>query len=472
MRLPYALRAAVAAAAVLLASCGHISQGNQLVSIRFTSATNALVPQTTRELFQCFAQQLTLIGEFTDHTLGNFTTRGAVYSSSDPTKVQVSNGDIPAPGGTGFYARGVVIPVEPSGPVVITASYATLTASIQVSVSPIDPIKVTPADAYMAPGSNLRFTATTMVDGNPLDVSTSGAWVVDAPQSGIASINPSSGVATAGSAPGDITARLSVPLCQGSATDPTASATATIHVAAPDHLEVTRQFPGQPILFATSPNSYATTDAITTLAVFPGGQTEDLSTQAVLQLTPPDSGTLLVQNTNLLRSVAEGTPVTVSSFYNSAGTLLRADLPQNNTAGQPLEQISVRNATLDSIAISPGDQNPTIPTFGTYPFHAIGTFTGDDGLTYTQDITRHVAWSSSDATVVMSNIYSGSLLLTGGNGTATSTADQGVCAQITADTGVPATDGSGNILATTTLAVVPGVAAQPGSPANSPCRLP
>ena len=63
--------------------------------------------------------------------------------------------------------------------------------------------------------------------------------------------------------------------------------------------------------------------------------------------------------------------------------------------------VTVNSAALVSIAISP--QNPTI-AFGTsQQFTATGTYT--DGST--QDITSVVAWSSSDATVLVISDASG-----------------------------------------------------------------
>ncbi len=98
------------------------------------------------KLFECLRDELLVRATFTDGTQANFAARAA-WSSSDPSIVQVSDGEIPAVLSTGStdgswlvsdtltYGKGTVIPVgDPGQTAVITATFASLSASIEVEI--------------------------------------------------------------------------------------------------------------------------------------------------------------------------------------------------------------------------------------------------------------------------------------------------------------------------------------------------
>lgn len=433
------LRLTLLSSALVLAACSGVGEGSKLEKLRFVASLNdARVALTTEKVFECFPQGLNLVGEFTNGALGDFTRRGAVYTSSNPAVVRVSNGEIPVPGRPGeTYNAGALIPVAPGGPATVTAEFAGLKTSIEVTVGTPGPITVTAQsspDGYVAPDSTLDLTAMTTFDGQPVNVSRSGEWTFDVPNDFVATINPATGRVT-GKGPGtSMTARINLSACRGSPL--LDNAKTSITVATIDHLELQREFPGQPVIFSPGPPLSPTTDAIKTFAVFAGGQRQDLTFQATLALTPADALTFRFGNGNLLMPLQEGPSVTVTGSFTSVGTAF--------TTG-PSEPIRAKSATLKSVKIKDSDVNPTINGFGTYQFHVIGNYEDATGAPVSQDITRHVIWSSSNASAVsISNTYG----LTMSYGFATSLKNEAGCVTITADPGV-----TGVAAATTLLAI-------------------
>lgn len=460
---------------LVLALAGCVNEGNKLERLRFTSASDVTTALSVPiKAYQCFPQTLTLIGEFTDLSLGEFTQRGAVYTSSNPDQVQVSNADIPLPDGTGFYARGVLIPVTTTvAPVTVTAQFAGYSTSVEVSVlapgpvtvSPISPVS-TAARPFVAPDSSLGLKAMTTFDGQPSNVTALGEWSFDAADDSVATIAEFTGVVTGKSA-GTKTARFSLPTCPSVAPAILANATLPITIAPIERIEVVREFPGKPVL--VSPESpLFTTDAISTQAVFAGGERQDLSFQSTLSLAPAGSTALQIRNGNLLTALQEQdtsvtpsvplAPVTVTASFKSPNT----DAGITYTATS--EAISAKSATLRSVAIPVAQQNPVIAAFGTFPFKVIGSFDAG-GTTLTQDITRHVGWTSSNnAIAVVGNVYGS---VSAANGLATSITNQAGCVTITADTGLADLSGAAaTISATTLLAVSPTT--QPCTPVAAP----
>lgn len=467
------LRLALLSCVLLASAC--VDNGNKIERVRFTSATVFTTPLTEPvAVYQCFPQTLTLIGEFTDGSLGNFTQRGAVYTSSDTSKVRVSNADIDLPDGSGKYARGVVIPGDvTTEPVTITAEYVGYTASMQVTVAAPGQVTVLPTspvssstNPYAAPGSVLGLRALADFNGATSNVTGLGQWTFDNADDTIATLGQFTGVVSA-IAPGTLTARYSLPACPSSATSITANASIPVTVAALDHIEISREFPGQPLL--TSPTSpLFTTDAISTTGVFAGGEKQDLTFQSTLTLTPADSKSVVLRSGNLLTALQQFDtsvtpsvpfdPVTVTASFTSPATT-------GTTFTATSEAVSAKEALLQSISIPGDQQNAVIAPFATLQYHAIGNFTDSAGATYTQDITRHVGWTSSDTTVaVLGNIYGS---ISSANGLATSLKNAAGCVTVSATTTI--SDGSttgGTLGASTLLAVSP--ATQPCTPTTTP----
>lgn len=449
--------------ALMLTAC--VNDGNKLEKLRFTSSTDLLNPLAVPiKTFQCFPQPVMLIGEFSDGSLGDFSRRVNTYTSSDVSKLRVSNGDIALPDGSGFYASGVLIPGEvSSGPVTIGVTFAGYTATAQVTVGAPGPVTVravspvSPANPFVAIGSGLGLQATTTFDGQPANVSALGEWVFDPLNDAVATIARFTG-AVAGRSAGTLTARYTLPACPAG-TAILANANTMVTVAPAERIEVARQFPGAPVLVSTTPLLFGT-DAITTTAFFASGEKQDLTFQTTLTLTPTDTTALAIRNVNLLTALQEFNstvtpplalaPVTVTSTFNPVGaTMLSATT----------EAIAAKAADLRSVAIPNAQQNQQIPGFGTLQYNAIGSFQDAAGGTFTQDITRHVTWLSSNTAIAFAGNTYGSVV--SANGLVTSLKNEAGCVTITADTRLfPVGNTTDTIKAATLLAI---------SPTTQPC---
>jgi uncharacterized membrane protein YgcG len=134
--------AAAAGAAALLAACGSpVGSGVAPQYLIVTAPAPATVaPLQTVQLYQCLTASIGAQLYFSNGTNGVFTSR-VVWSSSNTGAVEVSNGNIPIPGGTTNYPAGTLIGVGP-GNSVITANYDGIIASVPVSVSTPQNIRV------------------------------------------------------------------------------------------------------------------------------------------------------------------------------------------------------------------------------------------------------------------------------------------------------------------------------------------
>lgn len=129
-------------AIVALSGC-DLGEGSKPVSVAIIPA-NGSTGDPTVSLTECFREQLALQVTFSDGQIGNATGR-ATWTSSDPGKVQVSNGDVNVMTVSGDkflelttlpFNRGVLIPKAVTAtPVTVTANFLGLTASINVTVA-------------------------------------------------------------------------------------------------------------------------------------------------------------------------------------------------------------------------------------------------------------------------------------------------------------------------------------------------
>jgi hypothetical protein len=190
---------ATALLATSLAACDAIGDGNTIESLEVLPANGAtqlkvFEPGDTHKLFQCLRDELLVKATFTDGTEANFSGR-AIWTSSDPSVVEVSNGEIPAtflvgnPAADGtFYesqttnfVSGTLIPRgTPGQTAVITARFSKLSASMTVeirkpalrivNVPNQDPGPAAPP-YYLAQGSTQRLTVLVDADGRTVRLS-------------------------------------------------------------------------------------------------------------------------------------------------------------------------------------------------------------------------------------------------------------------------------------------------------------
>jgi hypothetical protein len=176
-----------------LAGC-DIGEGSTIEKLEIIPASDATQLKRfeigdRHKVFQCLRDELLVRATFTDGTEANFAGR-ASWSSSDPAIVQVSDGDIPAVLTTGStdgsffvstgltYGKGTVVPVgTPGQTAVITATFAGLSASIEVEIRKpsfrILPVPEEDPDAaappyYLAEQTRQRFSVLLDLDGRQL----------------------------------------------------------------------------------------------------------------------------------------------------------------------------------------------------------------------------------------------------------------------------------------------------------------
>lgn len=179
---------AACAAATLLASCSGIGKGNKPVGLRIVQVTpdTALTtdfinaPQVPGKAYTCVRSVVQAFIVFDNGDLGNFTRR-VRWSSSDPSRLTVSNFDEVVPGNPDArFDYGSLAPLaETSSPVTITAEYQGLTATIPVTVAAAGPLEITPSNRRIATKSFQPYRAYAELDGRRTDVTTQTFFTVE-----------------------------------------------------------------------------------------------------------------------------------------------------------------------------------------------------------------------------------------------------------------------------------------------------
>jgi hypothetical protein len=403
-----------------LAAC-DIGQGNRPESLRFVVSTTDLTDVTRINVFECFTRTPTVLAEFTDGIPGDFTQR-VRYTSSNTAVVLASNGDIAVPGDPDqVYNRGVLLPVRP-GNAVVTAEFAGLTATVDVTVLTPESIIVgnevfIDADGVtqrpvtqMAPGSSQQLVATAVFnDGTTTttsNVSSFADWTTTAPAE-VATIGAASGAVSAvapPATPATYTATASFRPCSGVDGAPPPPAlpadklklSTTFQVSSPQRMIIVTE-PGYPQNNGAMPTGSA--QFVRVLADFDSdrdnGNGQDLSFKGVTYAFEPTG---------------------VLSYSTASGLLLANSIPAGQTENGPAaitasigkdalkftsEPLNMKTfaATLDSVTVSPADV--TIAPLGVQLFTASGKFTvnGVAGA-LTLPVNHDVLWSASDNAVV------------------------------------------------------------------------
>lgn len=369
------LTLAVLASAGLMAACDGIGDGNRPEEFFITGGPTDGGPL---ELTECVQRNIGLLARFTDGRIGDFTTRGT-WTSSNPDVVLVSDGDLDIPGLPGFpLVRGRLVPVEP-GTATITGEFLGQSASIDVTVTAIGPVRVEPAESTTAIGASRSFEVFGEVDGEDVELSTLALWGFTNPDDTIATINVQTGSIT-GVGDGELTNQVDLDFCGQ-------SAQTTVRVAAIETLEARKEFDASNELVVT------TSERFDPIASFANGDEQDLTGQVDYISSREDIAAFdgSVGLVDALRAlVADPAPVEVTVRFD----VTPADSEDDNFVTSAPVQVTVVDADLDSIAISPA--NPTIDGLGTVDLAATGTY---DGGGRTQDISRHVLWTSDNADV-------------------------------------------------------------------------
>ena len=196
------------------------------------------------------------------------------------------------------------------------------------------------------------------------------------PNTAVATIDSISGTLTGVAAGSGLTARASFPGCS-------LTADSAVTVANLQSLAVTRQLTADDQLVVGS------TDRLVATGTLDNGATQDLSTQSSYASSDATAISLLTSGLpNLALALKASTPVQITGSFNTAAfgatpVLVSAPAISITPIADSLNTIAVSPATLDVMAGRTGQ------------FSVTGTYASGR----TQDITRHVAWTSSDTTL-------------------------------------------------------------------------
>lgn len=393
MRYSSILAGAVSAGAMLLTACSGVGDGNGLKSLRIVPNTGQ-DGDTVVEAWTCVSSGLTLVATFDDGGEGNFTAR-ANWISSDPDIVEVSNSDIEVfpddEDSTALYGYGTLVP-RGAGTATVTATYLDLSVSIDVTVNSSGAFVLDPAAPRVATTTYQQIRLTTLRNGEEVDLTSLARFSIVGQDPEDQDLTDNVAVLS-GSAPGRLVSynigavevQAYLPLCAEQVL------VAPVTVMDPVALTLQREdgFDGRLVA--------GTTEALTAYADFGEGPEQDLSGQLDMESSNADVASI---------SSASGLPIVVTAReaadepVSITGTLNYGDdentdeVDYSFTLTSNALEIEVLDVELESVELTP--EEAVIQGFGsTFDFAATGHFAGD----YSQDVTRHVQWTSSDTEV-------------------------------------------------------------------------
>jgi uncharacterized protein YjdB len=326
------------------------------------------VSPTGRTIAPATELPFTATGTFSDSSTQVITT-DATWSSSDTAVATVG-------------PEGVATAVA-AGTTNINAAFGGQTgfAPLTVSAVTLKSISVAPGTAVLAPASTLSYAATgTFSDGSTQDITDAVAWSSSA--SNVASITTYGQVTGQSAGTATITAQLD-----------SQSGTAALVVES-SSLQSVQVTP------ASATVAQQTATQFNAVGIFSDNSTQNLTGSVTWTSSPASVAT--VSNASPTKGLATGiTPgaATITALF--AG----------QTGQAPL---TVTNATLTSIAVTPAD--PEIALGGSEQFTATGNFS--DGST--ENLTAQATWTSSKVSVATVN--ADGLASPAGTGTTTITA--------------------------------------------------
>ncbi len=425
-----ATRMIAAAGLVLaLAACDGVGDGSKPEALSIVK--NGFLASPTKA-FTCTREQLLLAGRFTTGALGEFSSR-ARWTSSDPSVLRVSNGDIPVPGEDGlFFARGQLIPVAP-GTATITATAFGLSESLEIEVDEPGEIFVS-AVGYadeaaaktavnIARTTRQQLSVTALIDGHPQDITASADWDFVAPDDTVATFvkdsdeNNTNVIQASASKDGTLTARAKFLTCDR-------APTLQISVKQPnDTLVLRREIKDD----TRSKFVVGTSEIFRVYADFNNdGQAEqDLSTQLLVTSSAPAvilPGAFGIASAVRALSTGEGTPAPTESApvkltfcipvpppdplpedYEASCATPKVELNGLTALSDQLKSFTIITSDNQGVPLTAEDANVSLAPLATVQFRAKGTFVSG----FQQDVTRNMVWESNLPAEVTINATSG-----------------------------------------------------------------
>jgi trimeric autotransporter adhesin len=313
---------------------------------------NASIASTTK-------LRLTAIGVFSDSSTQDMTDLLG-WSVLDPTVATV--------------AKGIVTGTPPGpGSTTVSATSSSLLGSIQgstqinVTSATLNSIALNPANTFIPPGAALSYSAIgTFSDNSVQDISDASSW-----SSLFSNVATASSAVATGQGIGQSQITAKVKLVSGTAILKVASAQQISLAIAPTAVQIAAQ----------------TSTQLTATGTFVDGSVQDLTTAVQWSSSSPSVATVGAQ-TGTVSGLAAGKSTITATLGSVTSTT----------------QVTVTNATLASISISP--LSPSIAMGSSQQFAATGTFSDNS----TQPLLD-ASWSSSNPAIAAVN----------GSGLATST---------------------------------------------------
>ncbi len=319
--------------------------------------------------------QLTATATYSDNSTQNVTAQ-AVWQSAAPGLVSVDNG-----ANKGRVTGNQIV----ANPVTITATFANINATAQVTVSNaiLQQVQVTPANAQVPAGFTQQFTATAVFsDSSTQDATATATW--STANNAVATISNADGSQGLLNAVVANATPVAVSAVVGGITGTT---NVTVTAAVVESIAVTPASVSVP-RFGFKTQFRAT-------GTFSNGSTADITNQVNWTSSANDNVATISNAAGARGLVTTGNTTGTSDIRAALGAV------QSNIA-----QLTVTNATLQSIEID-ATNKPFAPatTVSTglgrsLDFVATGTFVTRTGLfstsTSRQDITQSVAWIACD----------------------------------------------------------------------------
>jgi len=379
-------------ATAMLAACSN-PVGNGIGPTSLVVTSPSLVPGgTAARAYRCLPVIMGATLNFSNGGSGNFTAR-ARWTSSNPSVIAVSNGDIAIPGQTNaFYPIGTVIAsATNTGTAVITADFSGLSSSITMDTGlptnfTVKRLDTQTGDLVALPQQGLRqgpatiedLTITASIDGVEQSVESAANWRFDVANDAVATIAAGTGNVTGIAAGGPLTARASFPAC-----DITVSTPVSILPIQGITIEPEFTSNGLPAQLVVS-----NAERFRVLANLGNGPEQDVSAFSTLTATPntvANFSTAIGAN-NILNALTAGGPVTIGATLVQSSTL---------TLTAPTIAVTTVADTLQSLAITPNTARITANSAEAQTLSVIGTYTSGRQ----QSISRIATWSSSDAAI-------------------------------------------------------------------------
>ena len=383
-----------------------------LVTFAVTPTNGSLAQGTTRNFFAT--------GTYTDGSTQDLTTT-AVWTSSNTAAATISN----AANFDGVATAGAVGATTITATLGAPGAAGTITGSTRLTVSAatLVTLGVTPANASVAKGSQVQYTATGIfTDNSTQDLTRSVTW------------ESSTNAATIS----NVAATQSTPGSQGLATATTAAASASSATLISATLAAVPGIggaPGTPALTGST-NLNVTAATLVSVAINTATTTVAKGTSAIFTASGTYSdGTTQDLTNKVLWTSSATTVATISNAAPTNGlatgvgtgaTAITANVPAAlGNVTVPGLTLTVTAATLNTITVTAPNGATTLPKGATLQLTALGTYS--DGST--QNLTNSATWTTSDANLVAITdnpnvIPPGTTgVVTGGNpGTATLTA--------------------------------------------------